>query len=99
MAAGAAQHFDMQAAFGIVAERQVEVGDAQGGAEIEVHCQCGEMIVTCCVSLLVMLSMPQIGGGTNWPEAPTTVTMVGLPFEVARSGVMSIVPNHIDVPG
>src|SRR3954462_3165450 len=57
------------------------------------------MIVTCCVSLLVMLSIPQIGGGTNWPEAPRTVTMVGLPFEVARSGVTSNGPNHIEVPG
>jgi hypothetical protein len=38
VAAGAAQQLDVQSAFGILDERQVEVGDAWGVVEVEIHC-------------------------------------------------------------
>lgn len=63
VAVAAAHHLDVQAAFGLVAERQVKVGDARDVVEVKVHSSYfGETIVTCCVSLFVMLSIPQIEG-------------------------------------
>jgi hypothetical protein len=38
VAAGAAQHRDVQAAFGCFFERQVKVADARRVVEVEIHC-------------------------------------------------------------
>src|SRR3954453_19070261 len=62
------------------------------------------MIVTCCVSLLVMLSMPQMRGkarGTAFERNPLekTWSVFGFDGVRVRSEVTSMLPNDIAVPG